>query len=217
MSYFMAELQQCLKLMARYHQTLGIAVLATLLMIIVQSPTLHILEPVHYASLVFYGLIPIAILALLYRLPFSQLQLGIGDIKFWLPASALYLLVAVPLVVIGAQGSAMNGYYQKQTVDWANYIFTTGLYMLGWEYFYRGFLLAGLRTHLKEGAIIVQMIPFTLLHLGKPDAETITCIFSGLVWGYICYRGKTFWPAFIMHLIVNIAAVAAVNGIKLFT
>ncbi|MDZ7923840.1 MAG: CPBP family intramembrane glutamic endopeptidase [Marinagarivorans sp.] len=212
MHYFMAELQQCFKLMLHYHQTLGIAVLATLLMIVVQSPTLQLIEQAHYESLVFYGLVPIALLALLYRVPFSQLQLGFGDIKFWLPASTLYLLVAVPVVVLGAQATAINGYYQKQTVDWANYIFTTGVYMLGWEYFYRGFLLAGLRKHLKEGAIIVQMIPFTLLHLGKPDAETITCIFSGLVWGYICYRAKTFWPAFIMHLIVNITAVAAVNG-----
>ena len=64
--------------------------------------------------------------------------------------------------------------------------------MLGWEFFYRGFMTLGLKDSLKEGAILVQMIPFTLLHLGKPMAESVACIPSGLIWGYIAYKGEEF-------------------------
>jgi membrane protease YdiL (CAAX protease family) len=76
--------------------------------------------------------------------------------------------------------------------------------MLGWEFFYRGFMTIGLKDSLKEGAILVQMVPFTILHLGKPMAESIACIPSGLIWGYICYKSDSFWPAVIMHMAVNV-------------
>ena len=62
----------------------------------------------------------------------------------------------------------------------------------------------GLKDSLKETSILIQMIPFTLLHLGKPVVETLACIPSGLFWGYVCYRAESFWPALIMHLAINI-------------
>ena len=88
-----------------------------------------------------------------------------------------------------------------------------GVYMLGWEFLFRGFMLFGLEEKFKEGSIIIQMIPFVLLHFGKPEIETISKIFTGLLWGYICYRGKSFWPAYIMHIVVNISNKAFVLGL----
>ena len=84
--------------------------------------------------------------------------------------------------------------------------------MLGWEIFYRGFMTLGLKESLKEGAILVQMVPFTLLHLGKPMTESIACIPSGLIWGYIAYKGESFWPAFFMHVAVNVVLKCASIG-----
>jgi membrane protease YdiL (CAAX protease family) len=211
MTSFVTELQSLLRLITRYHQVLGVVVVATVLMVLVQSQAIPWIAKSEHQSVVFYGLIPLAVLALIYRLPVSQWQLGLGDVAFWLPASALYVVVALPLVVIGSQGVAMDAYYQQGVFKWGDYLTYALVYLLGWEYFFRGFLLAGLREHLKEAAILVQAIPFTLLHLGKPNVETLSCIFSGLVWGYICYRGRSFWPAFIMHAVVNIATVWVVN------
>ncbi|MBN2395988.1 MAG: CPBP family intramembrane metalloprotease, partial [Candidatus Atribacteria bacterium] len=42
-----------------------------------------------------------------------------------------------------------------------------------------------------------------LLHLGKPEIETLSCIVTGLWFGWIAYRGKSFWPAFIIHVFIN--------------
>jgi membrane protease YdiL (CAAX protease family) len=66
-------------------------------------------------------------------------------------------------------------------------------------------MLFGLKDKFGEGSILIQMIPFVLLHLGKPEIETISTIFTGILWGYICYRGNSFWPAYIMHMVVNIS------------
>ena len=58
-----------------------------------------------------------------------------------------------------------------------------------------------------------RMIPFVLLHIGKPEIETISTIFTGLLWGYICYRGKSSWPAYIMHMVVNVSNKVFVVGL----
>ena len=73
------------------------------------------------------------------------------------------------------------------------------------EFLYRGFLMFGLRERYGEGAILIQMLPFVLLHIGKPEVETIGCILSGTWFGYVAYRSKSVWPAFLIHFFANVA------------
>ena len=63
----------------------------------------------------------------------------------------------------------------------------------------------------KEGSILLQTIPFVLLHLGKPELETISTIITGILFGYVAYRGKSFWPAFIIHMFINVFFVGLIN------
>jgi len=39
--------------------------------------------------------------------------------------------------------------------------------------------------------MIVQMIPFVLLHIGKPEIEVLSTIVTGIYSGYIAYRGNS--------------------------
>jgi len=71
--------------------------------------------------------------------------------------------------------------------------------------------LFGLKNKLKEASILVQMAPFVLLHLGKPGIETISCIITGTWLGYVAYRGKSFWPAFIIHVFINFTLSYFIN------
>ncbi len=213
---FKQELQAGIVFCQNYSRAIGIIIVATTLMIIAKSPNIQILSGIwaqaHYESLLMYGVAPCLLLIILGHHKLDALALGIGHWRFWLPASLLYLTAAIPIILIGAKGQALNEYYQTTHVDWLRHISTMLIYLLGWEYFFRGFLLAGLRKSFKEGAILLQMIPFTLLHLGKPDIETLSCIFSGLIWGYICYRSRSFWPAFLMHCAVNFTMLFAANS-----
>jgi uncharacterized protein len=54
-------------------------------------------------------------------------------------------------------------------------------------------------------------VPFVLVHLGKPELETLSTIATGILFGYIAYRGKSFWPALFIHLFINIFFVGMVN------
>jgi membrane protease YdiL (CAAX protease family) len=51
-------------------------------------------------------------------------------------------------------------------------------------------------------AIYVQMIPFAIAHIGKPDIETFSSIAGGILIGYLVRWCRSFWPAFILHLII---------------
>lgn len=202
---FVADVRVFKNLVSEHRLAVWVTCIATFVLVASYTPSLHIdLGGRHFNALVYYGLIPLLALTVLTRKNPLKLGLQLGDVRFWAPASAVYLLFALPIAVLGTVASGMNDFYNADTIQWTQYLFETTLYMLGWEYLYRGFLLEGLRDSLKEGAILLQMIPFTLLHLGKPDIEILSCIFSGLVWGYICYRARSFWPAFLIHLIINV-------------
>jgi membrane protease YdiL (CAAX protease family) len=79
------------------------------------------------------------------------------------------------------------------------------------EYMFRGVLLFGLQEKFKEGSILIQMIPFVLVHIGKPEIETVNCLFTGILLGCMAYKSKSFWPAFLIHLFINIFFVGVVN------
>lgn len=154
---------------------------------------------------VYYGLVPLLFGILVLRKSPTELGLGLGNYRFWIPTSLLFIVIIIPIIYISFELQSMQQAYYQKDFDFQEYIIETLLIMLGWEFILRGFLLGALRDSLKEGSILVQMIPFTLLHMGLPGVVTYGCILSGLVFGYLSYRGESFWPSFIVHMVINVA------------
>lgn len=67
------------------------------------------------------------------------------------------------------------------------------------EFFFRGFLLFGLRKQFGEFSIVLQAVPFALFHIGGPPIEVISSFFVGLLLGHIAYRTNSFLPCFLIH------------------
>jgi membrane protease YdiL (CAAX protease family) len=61
-------------------------------------------------------------------------------------------------------------------------------------------MLFGLEPALGELAIYVQMIPFAIAHVGKPEIETLSSIAGGILRGYVIRKCPSFWPGFLLHL-----------------
>jgi len=74
-----------------------------------------------------------------------------------------------------------------------------GLYLFCWEFFFRGFLLFGLRRSIGWGAVVVQALAFGLLHYGKPTVELVSSFGAGLALGIIALNAKSFVPCFALH------------------
>jgi membrane protease YdiL (CAAX protease family) len=101
----------------------------------------------------------------------------------------------------------MNG-GQISPVSLLYYEVVMGLYFFCWEFFFRGFLLFGFAKGKRVGllaAIILQTIPFTLLHwslspgASKPLAETLGAALGGPLLGYLALRTRSFYYGYLIH------------------
>ncbi|MBD3388154.1 MAG: CPBP family intramembrane metalloprotease [Candidatus Altiarchaeales archaeon] len=154
-------------------------------------------------SLVFYGGLPLAAVLLMRRNPLD-FGLRIGEWRVWVPYVLVTCAVALPILYGASRIESLSSYYTLSGFDLGHYAPRIIVELAAWEVMFRGYLLFGLSDRFKEGSILVQMVPFVLMHLGKPQLETISTIPMGLYLGWVAYRGNSFWPAAIIHIFINI-------------
>jgi membrane protease YdiL (CAAX protease family) len=81
------------------------------------------------------------------------------------------------------------------------------------EFFFRGFILNGLRRALGSNAIFVMIVPYCMIHYGKPMPETLGAIGAGLILGTLAMRTKSIWGGVLIHIGVAITMdILALRG-----
>lgn len=78
------------------------------------------------------------------------------------------------------------------------------IYLFSWEFFFRGFMLFGLEKRFGNYAILIQMIPFVLMHFSKPPMEIYSSIIGGILLGVIALKTRSFIPCWILHLLFSL-------------
>lgn len=202
------ELVELASFLKRNYSTVVVISLATLFL------TLDEYYPISYywlSALLYYALLPILTIIVLLRRNPLDFGFRLGNYRVWLFHVAVALLVWIPILFISSRFSTLEEFYTIPQFDLIRYSLEISAYMFAWEFLFRGFLLFGLKDKLGEASVLVQMIPFILLHFGKPSLETIGTILMGIYFGYIVYRGNSYWPALIIHLLANISFRVIVN------
>jgi membrane protease YdiL (CAAX protease family) len=72
----------------------------------------------------------------------------------------------------------------------------------GLEFFFRGFLLHSLKPSLGTYSIFVMMVPYCMIHWGKPMPEAFAAIFAGLFLGWLSYHNGNIWMGLVLHCTV---------------
>jgi membrane protease YdiL (CAAX protease family) len=72
------------------------------------------------------------------------------------------------------------------------------------EFFFRGFMLKALRPRFGSHAIFVMIVPYCMIHYGKPMPETLGAIVAGLVLGTLAMRTRSIWGGVLIHIAVAI-------------
>ncbi len=136
------------------------------------------------------------------------------DFREWkkhLKTAAIVALVMLPLLWFYSRTPEVRNFYEgylpeiTSPVSLLWLLATVVLYMLCWEWFFRGFLLFG--TAQGFGfvvAIVLQAGLFGLAHWGKPSLEMYSSFVGGALLGILCWREKSFLPAFLIHAFVHI-------------
>jgi hypothetical protein len=84
---------------------------------------------------------------------------------------------------------------------------------LSLEFFFRGFMLHGLRRVMGANAIFVMIVPYCMIHYGKPMPETLGAIGAGLILGTLAMRTKSIWGGVLIHVGVAVTMdVLALRG-----
>ena len=151
--------------------------------------------------LVEYTLVPLALsLALGFRL--DELGFKPPNRKGF---KLFFILFAfsIPLSLYGTTIPPMRNYYPVFPYS-GPFTFLLGelgmgLLMLAHEAFYRGFLLFSLARKNERLAIILQDIPYTLVHMGKPGVEIPYAFLAGIIFAKMDLEGESFLPSFLLH------------------
>jgi uncharacterized protein len=159
----------------------------------------------------YYFILPVLVIIVFLRKNPLDFGLRPGNVRVWIVHVGVASLVSLIVLFIASQDVSIHRYYSKRNLDIVTYTGDFAVKLFAWEFLFRGFMLSGLKEQFNEGSIIIQMVPFTLMHFGKPVLEIFTCIPMGLYFGFVAYRGNSFWPAFLIHLVINISLKVFVN------
>jgi membrane protease YdiL (CAAX protease family) len=205
---FKAELESIGQFLKKNGKETAIVVSATLFLTLDKY---HPLGSEWQSTFLYYGVFPL--LVILFVLRKNPLDFGLrwGSPRIWGFWVVVVCLIAAIILYASSFTPSLQSYYRMGDFNFLTYFLTSCLSLAASEFIYRGFLLFGLQEKFREGAILLQMIPFALLHLGKPELETVSTLLTGILFGYIAYRGRSYWPAFIIHLFINVFFVALIN------
>lgn len=165
------------------------------------------------AALLLMGVLPLVVIRAVFREPLKSYGLQIGDWRKGLPVAALlFVLIAVFLLYPSSQTEEMRSFYpfDKSAGD-SIYSFlrleiSRGLlFYTAWEFFFRGFLLFGLRKVYGDWtAILIQTIPSCLWHIGMPSGEILGSIAAGILFGILAIRTRSILWVFLLHLFIGV-------------
>jgi uncharacterized protein len=117
----------------------------------------------------------------------------------------LFALVA-PAVYIASKTQSFQHTYpfykqaNRSSFDFWAWEALYALQFLSLEFFFRGFLLQGLRRAMGSNAIFVMIVPYCMIHYGKPMAETMGAIGAGVILGTLAMRTRSIWGGVVIHI-----------------
>jgi membrane protease YdiL (CAAX protease family) len=146
-----------------------------------------------------YFIIPFLLVKLIYRQPLAQYGFQWGDWKIGILFTLASWVLMTGIIAIVAQTPGFKAYYAGNQYSPLGVIAASASDLFGWEFVFRGWLLFTLFPICGPYAILIQAVPFTIAHFGKPELETISCIFGGTAFGYIAWRTRSFLYPFFIH------------------
>jgi len=157
-------------------------------------------------------LLPVLSIKLIFKEKLSDYGFTFGDKKFGLITAGLFFAVMFVIVWIVSSSQAFaitypqGGAVLKDNLGlFLLYELCILVYMLGWEFLWRGYMLFGLKEKLGYYTIFIQMIPFFILHKGKPEIELFASIFAGIILGIQALRSRSFIYSWILHWLVMLS------------
>jgi len=177
---------------------LQMVVLSTLVLIFAFNNRLVQAE---YDRLVLECLLPLAWIAAVWREDPRRYGLTLGDWRLGLPVTVGGIAVMAVVIWIAGQQADFRAYYSDAVGGRpaARLIVDTAIDIFAWEFFFRGWMLWTLGRKIGADAIWLQVIPFALMHVWKPEIEQLSTLAGGAFFGLLAWRTKSMLWGFLLH------------------
>jgi membrane protease YdiL (CAAX protease family) len=170
-------------------------------------------------SVLFYLVVPLLLSVATKGSFHRKYGLGLGRWREGLKLSALFLAIMLPAVVVASRFEGFKGMYplagggafllnhdgkqEPSRLLFAAYEAAYFAYFVGWEFLFRGWMLNGLLKHWgRAAALLVQVAPFAIMHLGKAEPEALGSIIAGVALGLLALRTRSFWYGAVLHGVI---------------
>lgn len=200
---------------AGFFKALGLDGLASSLLDAVgDGPHARLFRLMHWVVVLnlFYFIIPAIVIKTVFRERLSEYGLRIkGAFKDY-GLYIIMLLVMLPLVWYFSGTKSFQARYpfysllpgEGLTTDfwWWELLYFSQFFTL--EFFFRGYMTLGLRHRFGYYSVFVMMIPYCMIHFGKPMPETIGAILAGIVLGTVSLKSRSVLLGVLIHYSVAI-------------
>jgi len=157
-------------------------------------------------KLILHVAIPMGLI-LIMRERLRDYGLGLGKVRTGLKVCAICYILYVPCFIVLFANSGFQEYYASVATHYHTVTqllirqsFIVAILCLRTEFLYRGFLLFGLKRHYGAPVgILVQLIPYVLVHSGKAELEALGSLPVGLALGYIAVKTESIWYGALLH------------------
>ena len=166
-----------------------------------------------YGHFFFEALIPLTLMVLIWRESPRRYGLALGDWRLGLPVAIGAIGIMAVVIWIVGHMPEFRVYYaplSAQRPAW-RIVLDAGVDMFAWEFFFRGWLMGAFGRKYGTDAIWLQMIPFALMHVWKPELEVLSTIVGGVFFGILAWRTRSFIWGWLLHwfMVAWIVLVAA--------
>jgi membrane protease YdiL (CAAX protease family) len=171
------------------------------------------------ASSFFYLALPIIVIKFLFKERLRDYGWKREQFFGYYKIYALIFLFIFPLILIASyspQFQATYPFYVPAGEDFFPYyvvweiVYVVQFFAL--EFFFRGFMIHGLKNDLGIFSIFVMVIPYCMIHFSKPLAECLGSVFAGVFLGLMSYKTRSIWMGSLLHT----AAALSMNWLSLW-
>ncbi|MFW5876506.1 MAG: CPBP family intramembrane glutamic endopeptidase [Myxococcota bacterium] len=139
----------------------------------------------------------------------------------WIYALAyLAVLGCVVAVSFTDEFSRYYPFYGRANRSWFDFVAWELLYaaqFFSLEFFFRGWWLQQLKPTMGSHAIFAMVVPYCMIHFGKPWLEALAAIIAGVVLGTLAMKTRSIWSGFLIHVSVaismDVAALLQTGGL----
>jgi hypothetical protein len=161
--------------------------------------------------LLFYLLIPVIIVKFGFKEKLKDYGWSFRNVHKDYQLYILMLTVMLPIVFFASMTEAFQERYPifqplRQQL-FPLFIYWQLAYFLQFvavEFLFRGFIIHGTKARFGMYAVFVSMVPYCMVHFGKPFGETIAAILAGIVLGTLSLKSRSIILGILIHYSVAI-------------